>query len=119
MHTVVETPPDLRAAKACGLSQTEMLAIVDRIAEEPACGEELAGTGGFRKLRVAGRGKGKSGGYRVVTFFSGGFMPVYLITIFSKGTKPDLSRAEQNELKTMGRQIVAAYKDRIMALRRA
>jgi hypothetical protein len=28
--------------------------------------------------RVAGRGKGKSGGYRTITFYSGQEMPVYL-----------------------------------------
>jgi hypothetical protein len=93
--------------------------IVDTLAEDPECGDELPGTGGFRKLRVAGRGKGKSGGYRVVTFYSGEFMPVYLITIFSKGTKPNLTRAEQNELKAVGKLIVAAYKGRVTALRRA
>ena len=27
-------------------------------------GDEIPGTGGYRKFRVAGRGKGKSGGYR-------------------------------------------------------
>ena len=31
----------------------------------------MQGTGGCRKLRIAGRNKGKSGGYRVVTAFGG------------------------------------------------
>jgi hypothetical protein len=38
-------------------------------------------------LRVAGRGKGKSGGYRAITFYSGTALPVFLITVFGKGEK--------------------------------
>jgi hypothetical protein len=54
-------------------------------------GDEIPGTGGCRKLRVAGRGKGKSCGYRTITFYSGESMPVFLLTVFSKGERSDLS----------------------------
>jgi len=48
---------------------------------------------------VRGRGKGKSGGYRVVTFYTGPDLPVFLITLFSKGEKIDLSQAERNAMR--------------------
>ncbi|MCX7304421.1 MAG: hypothetical protein NTV73_08780 [Hyphomicrobiales bacterium] len=35
-----------------------------------ADGDIMPGTGGARKLRFAGRGKGKSGGYRIITFYA-------------------------------------------------
>ncbi len=57
------------------------------------------GPGGARKLRVAGRGKGKSGGYRVITFYTGRDIPVFLLNVFSKGDRVDLSQAERNELR--------------------
>ncbi len=72
-------------------------------------GVEIRGTGGCRKFRFAGRGKGKSGGYRVVTFFTGESLPVYLITVFGKDMKDNLSDAEANELKKLTKQIVLAY----------
>jgi hypothetical protein len=52
----------------------------------------IPGTGGARKVRFAGRGKGKSGGYRVITFYSGPEVPVFLITLFAKGRRPSGTR---------------------------
>jgi hypothetical protein len=91
----------LRAADEAGLSEAEKEAIVLAVAENPELGDPIAGTGGCRKFRFAGRGKGKSGGYRIITFFSGQRIPVFLITVFGKGEKSNLSRAEQNKLKSV------------------
>ena len=56
-------------------------------------------TGGVRKVRFAGRGKGKSGGYRVVTYFAAEDVPVLLLAVIDKGERANLSKAERNELK--------------------
>jgi hypothetical protein len=45
--------------------------MIDAIAEDPLEGEIIPGTGGARKRRFAGRGRGKSGGYRVISFYAG------------------------------------------------
>ena len=71
MQTVIETPEYLRDAKAARLADSERLHIVHVIASRPDAGDEIPATGGARKIRFAGRGQGKSGGYRVVTFYSG------------------------------------------------
>jgi len=62
MQTVVETELYLRDAKATGLSDDERKGIVDFIAARPDASREIPGTEGARKLRFAGKGKGKSGG---------------------------------------------------------
>ena len=67
MHTVVETPAFLSDARSLGLSDAERFAIVTWIAANPAAGDVIEETGGARKVRFAGKGKGKSGGYRVRT----------------------------------------------------
>ena len=87
MHTVVETPGYVADAKAAGLSAAERETVVEIVANRPQAGEEIPGTGGARKVRVAGRGKGKSGGYRVITFYSGDDVPVFLLAVYSKGKK--------------------------------
>ncbi len=56
-------------------------------ANNPRAGVQIAGTGGARELRVAGRGRGKGGGYRVITFYSGEDVPVFLPTLYSKGKR--------------------------------
>src|SRR5579872_4190549 len=98
MHTVVETPAFTRAAAAAGMSAAEIQALTLYLAANPTAGDEIVGTGGCRKLRFAGRGKGKSGGFRVITFYSGATIPVFLLTAFSKGEKADLSGRERNAL---------------------
>ncbi len=78
MHTVIETSSYLADAKAAGMTEKERDAVVTLIADNPEAGDQISGTGGARKVRIAGRGKGKSGGYRVVTFYSGPDVPVNL-----------------------------------------
>jgi mRNA-degrading endonuclease RelE of RelBE toxin-antitoxin system len=87
MHTVIETEIYLRDAKAAGLSDDERQRIVDFIAANADAGREIPGTGGARKVRFAGKGKGKSGGYRIITFYSGKDIPVFLLNVFAKNEK--------------------------------
>ena len=69
----------------------------------------MPGTGGARKLRWAARGKGKSGGVRVITFYSGPPVPVFLLTVFGKGEKSDISKSERNELRRVLKDLTARY----------
>src|SRR5258707_14237595 len=99
MHAVIETHSFRRAANAAGVSETERLAIIDVVSADPTAGDLMEGTGGARKLRFAAKGKGKSGGYRIVTFFAAQDVPVFLLDVFAKGEKVNLSKAERNEMK--------------------
>jgi hypothetical protein len=99
MHAVVETHSFRRAANAADLTEDERIAITNLVAADPTLGDPLEGTGGARKFRLAARGRGKSGGYRVVTFYAAADVPVFLLDLFVKGEKVNLSKAERNELK--------------------
>ena len=114
LHTVCETHSFLRAANHAGLTRGEVEDLVTYLAANPMAGDEMPGTGGCRKLRLAGRGKGKSGGYRTITFYSGKTIPLFLITIFSKGERADLSPKERNHLATMTKALVAEYSTRVI-----
>ena len=61
----------------------------------------IPGTGGLRKLRVsnAGRGKGKRGGYRVIYLDMPEMKRTYLLGLYGKGEKADLSQDEKKVLK--------------------
>ena len=63
-------------------------------------------------MRFGGREKGKSGGYRVITFFSGTDIPVFLLNIFAKNEKTDLKPAERRILKIVLADIVKAYRSK-------
>jgi hypothetical protein len=88
------------------------------LASHPEAGDVIQGTGGCRKIRVAGRGNGKSGGYRVVTFYTGPELPLFLITVFGKGERSDLTQKERNALATMTRTIAEGYRGRVSKLPR-
>ena len=96
------------------MTEDEVSDLVTFIAENPTAGEEIVGTGGCRKVRLAGRGKGKSGGFRTVTFYTGDTMPVFLLTVFGKGEKDELSKSERNALRKVTKGIVEAYKKRVV-----
>jgi len=98
MQTVIETKPYLAAAAAAGMSDAERERTVLFLAENPQAGDVMKETGGCRKIRIAKDGEGKSGGYRVITWFGGGDISVFLLTVFAKGQKANLSKKERNAL---------------------
>ena len=99
MHTVIRTPTFLSDARSAGLTEDKQADIVNLIAADPKQGDIMPGTGGARKVRVVGRGKGKSGGYRIVTYYAADDVPVLLLALINKGERSDLSKAEQVELR--------------------
>lgn len=110
MHAVIETPTFLRDCQDAGLSEGERAAIIDAIASEPQKGDLIPGTGGARKRRFPGRGKGKSGGYRTVSYFAADDVPVLILALINKGERADLSKAEQVALRTLLSSYAAEYR---------
>ena len=89
MHTVTELNTFRKAALNCGMSEIDIESLISFLAKNPYAGDEISGSGGCRKVRfkIAGNNKGKSGGVRTITLFSGTELPVFLITVFSKSQK--------------------------------
>ena len=96
------------------MSRAEVDAFIGFLAANPDAGDEIQGSGGCRKIRVAGKGRGKSGGYRVVTFFTREDLPIFLLTVFAKGEKANLSAAERNGLAKLTAVLAADYGKKIM-----
>ncbi|MBL1431989.1 MAG: type II toxin-antitoxin system RelE/ParE family toxin [Gammaproteobacteria bacterium] len=63
----------------------------------------MQGTGDIRKLRWSTQGKGKSGGVRVIYYHHHQSIPLFLLTVFGKGEKANLSKSERNELASVAR----------------
>ena len=96
------------------MTENEIASVVDYLADNPMAGDEMQGTGGCRKFRFAAPGRGKRGGYRIVTFFTGEMMPVFLITVFSKGERSNLSKEERDRLGQLTKTIVSEYRARVV-----
>ncbi len=112
LHTIAELPQFMRDAADAGLSEDEVRALVDLVAADPLQGDEVQGSGGVRKVRVAGRGKGKSGGYRVMVAYIGPDAPAYLLALLSKGDRDNFTAREIATLKAVTTVIKQARRDR-------
>ena len=66
-------------------------------------------TGGVRKLRWSARGKGKRGGVRVIYYFHSEAFPLFLLTVYAKSQKANLTKAERNDLKKLVPLLVKTY----------
>lgn len=97
MHAVIEMPTYL--ADAADLTEEQRADIFTEVAKNPKMGVPMPGTGGARKARIAGRGQGKRGGYRLIIFYAAKDVPVLLLRLLSKGERADLSKTEKNELR--------------------
>ncbi|MFZ5670460.1 MAG: type II toxin-antitoxin system RelE/ParE family toxin [Pseudomonadota bacterium] len=100
METVIETPAYLAAAADAGMTEAERESAILTVSANPLAGEVIVGAGGCRKVRLAGKGNGKSGGYRLITFYRSK-NGVFLLTVFSKGDRANLTKAERNDLKSL------------------
>lgn len=96
--TVIEHPHYIKRAEKL-LTAEQMAEITDILAADPEAGAVMPGTGGCRKMRYAGtKGKGKSGGMRVIHLFVTAKHKVHLLDIYAKGETENLTKAETNEL---------------------
>ena len=111
MQTIVELPEYLRQSASL-LDEDEKSRIINALARNPTVGVLLSGTGGIRKLRWARPGTGKSGGVRIIYFYHNQSMPLFLLTLFAKGDRSNLSKAERNELAQLAQILRSHYAGR-------
>ena len=103
----METPSYLSAAKGL-LSDRERDEVVNQVAKNPEAGVSLGD--GIRKMRIARPGRGKSSGARLVFLFCGENLPVFLLTVFAKNEKANLSRRERSALAAFAKELIEDYR---------
>ncbi len=106
--TVVETKVFLARAKS-RMTREEVDSAVRMIARDPTCGDVIKGTGGVRKVRFAVAKRGKSGGVRIIYYFYNKDIPVFLLAVFAKNEKADLTRSEQKMLAVLAKKLRDTY----------
>ncbi len=103
--TVAELPEYQRRAEKL-LSPDERQDIVAYLAAFPREGDLIRETGGVRKLRWGRSGRGKSAGVRVIYYFHSERMPLYLLTVFAKNERADLTQGERNGLAKLVKLLI-------------
>ena len=70
----------------------------------------VPGGGGLRKVRFGFGSRGKSGGARIIYLFGGEDLPIFILAVFAKNEKSNLSAAERNALAKMIDGMIARYR---------
>ena len=76
----------------------------------PLAGDEIVGTGGVRKVRFAAKGKGKSGGVRVIHYFYDRNVPIYALLIYAKSERADLTAQQRRSVAAFAAAIKSSWK---------
>ena len=106
--TVVETPFFLRKASGL-LADRERAQLVFYLGMNPEAGAVVPDAGGVRKVRWATEGRGKRGGVRVIYYFHSEEFPLFLLTVYAKNQKANLTNAERQEFKNLIPLLVKTY----------
>lgn len=108
--SVVETPQFLRQAGDVW-TDTERAEFVDFIARDPEAGDVIPDTGGVRKVRWRRRGMGKRGGARVIYFYHAPTMPLFLLMVYAKAVREDVSPEAKRAVTEFAARIKRAARE--------
>ena len=88
-----------QAAEIWGEAEREEF--VGFIAANPQAGDLIPETGGVRKVRWTKAGSGKRGGVRVIYFYHDVERPLYLLMVYAKARREDLSHDEKRAVRKL------------------
>ena len=93
--------PDYERRARRLFTEDEQKAAELEIVGAPLLWPVIPGTGGARKARAARGGKGKSGGARIIYYFMTQGDAIYLLDVYAKGEKEDLSDDQKNKIRKL------------------
>ena len=92
------------------LTRDEMETLRQELGTLRQIGAIIPGTGGLRKFRCGAKQRGKRGGARVIYFYGGDHMPIFLIGIYSKSEREDLSPDDKKAMRALGKVLQEEYR---------
>ena len=97
MITIAELPEFSRRSSKL-LTVIELQTLFTYLASNPTSGVVIEGTGGIRKVRWQRGHHGKNSGVRVIYYFYNEHIPLYLLTLFAKSDRENLTKSDRNDL---------------------
>jgi mRNA-degrading endonuclease RelE of RelBE toxin-antitoxin system len=106
--TVVELPLFQQMAERLW-NDAEREAFVDFISRNPEVGDVIPETGGVRKVRWRRQGTGKRGGVRVIYFYHDAQIPLFLMLIYAKAQREDMTADQKKQVRALAAALRQAY----------
>lgn len=100
-RTFIQTSEFTKNWERLGFADDDLRRLELEILKNPKVGAVIRGTGKLRKMRFSFKNEGKSGSTRVCYVDYTVQETVYLITVYPKNEKDNLSKAERNSIKKM------------------
>mgnify|MGYP005857149935 FL=1 len=72
-----------------------------QLSMRPESGNVIKGSGGIRKIRWSGSGRGKRGGIRVIYYYFTEDEQIYMLYAYPKSKKDDLTADQIKQLKQL------------------
>jgi hypothetical protein len=91
------------------ISDDELAAFQVELAKNPEKGPVIEGTGGLRKIRWGLKGKGKSGGLRIIYLHLKMRSVMHLVFVFAKNDSDDLTADQKKQLRAIVDAIKREY----------
>ena len=111
MITIAETEVFHKKSRKL-LLPDEILDLVSYLSENPNAGVLIQGSGGVRKIRWSKGDSGKSGGVRIIYYYYNETIPLYLLSVFAKNEKANISKEEKNILAKLVKELVNYWKNK-------
>ena len=100
-RTFIQTQEFTRNWERLGLNDEDLRRLELEIMENPKSAPVIKGTGKLRKMRFATNNRGKSGSTRVCYVDFVIKETIYLITVYPKNEKDNLSLEERRTIRTL------------------
>lgn len=97
----IETPSFTKKWFTLGFTDENLSELQQLLVSNPDAGDTMIGTGGLKKIRYAFDGRGKSSSVRICYVDFAAFEKTYLIQVFSKNQKSNLSESEKKTIKIL------------------
>lgn len=105
VRTFIQTREFSKNWDKLGLKDEDLRKLELELLENSDLHPVIKGTGGLRKIRIPFANEGKSGSARVCYVDFVVQEVIYLITVYSKSEKENLSQAERNSIKGLIEQL--------------
>lgn len=100
-RTFKEVPSFTKKWQSLGLTDDDLRTLENILLKNPKAGDVIQGTGGIRKIRIPLEDTGKRGGGRVLYIDIEIKECIYLLNVYTKNEKTDLTDKEKKLLSKL------------------